>query len=130
MVLIKLLVRGSPHVTICALIRDASLDDLDALVQFENRCFDGDRLSRRYFRYLLTKGNAETVGEMDGGVLRGYAMLLFNTGTSLARLYSLAVDPDQQRKGVASALLQAAEERARRHDAVTLRLEIRKDNHA
>jgi len=112
------------------MIRDATLDDLDALVQIENRCFDGDRLSRRNFRYLLTKGNAETVVEVDGGVMRGYAMLLFNTGTSLARMYSLAVDPDQQRKGVASALLQAAEERARRHDAVTLRLEIRKDNHA
>lgn len=112
------------------MIRDATLDDLDALVQIENRCFDGDRLSRRNFRYLLTKGNAETIVDVDGGVMRGYAMLLFNTGTSLARMYSLAVDPAQQRKGVASALLQAAEERARGHDAVTLRLEIRKDNHA
>src|SRR3569623_2363047 len=112
------------------MIRDATLDDLDALVQIENRCFDGDRLSRRNFRYLLTKGNAETVVDVDGGVMRGYAMLLINTGTSLARMYSLAVDPAQQRKGVASALLQASEERARRHDAVTLRLDIRKDKHS
>src|SRR3569833_822867 len=112
------------------MIRDATLDDLDALVEVEYRCFDSDRLSRRNFRYLQTNGNAETVIDEEGGVIRGYAMLLFNTGTSLARMYSLAGDPDQQRKGVASALLQAAEERARRHDAVTLRLEIRKDNHA
>lgn len=110
------------------MIRDATLDDLDALVEVENRCFDSDRLSRRSFRYLLTKGNAEIIVEEDNGVLRGYAMLLFNTGTSLARLYSLAVDPAQQRKGVASALVQAAEEKARVNDAVTLRLEIRKDN--
>jgi len=112
------------------MIRDATLDDLDALVEVENRCFDSDRLSRRNFRYLLTKGNAETVIDEEGGVIRGYAMLLFNTGTSLARMYSLAVDPAQQRKGIASALLRASEDSARAHDAVTLRLEIRKDNAA
>lgn len=110
------------------MIRHATLDDLDALVEVENRCFDSDRLSRRNFRYLLTKGNAETVVDEEDGALRGYAMLLFNTGTSLARLYSLAVDPGHQRKGVASALVRASEESARAHDAVTLRLEIRKDN--
>lgn len=110
------------------MIRAATLADLHALVQVENRCFDSDRLSRRNFRYLLTKGNAETLVDEEDGVIRGYAMLLFNTGTSLARLYSLAVDPGQQRKGVASALVQASEETARANDAVTLRLEIRKDN--
>src|SRR3569623_1194880 len=68
--------------------RDATLDDLDALVEVENRCCDSDRLSRRNFRYLLTKGNAETVIDEEGGGIRGYAMLLFNTGTSLARMYS------------------------------------------
>lgn len=112
------------------MIRDATLVDLDALVEVENRCFDSDRLSRRNFRYLLTKGNAETVADEEDGVIRGYAMLLFNTGTSLARMYSLAVDPAHQRKGIASALLRASEDSARAHDAVTLRLEIRKDNAA
>src|SRR3569832_2599620 len=112
------------------MIRDATHDDLDALVEVEIRCFDSDRLSRRNFRYLLTKGNAETVIDEEGGVIRGYAMLLFNTGTSLARMYSLAVAPAQQRKGIASALLRASEASARAHAAVPLRLEIRKDNAA
>ncbi len=110
------------------MIRPATLDDLSALVRVENRCFDTDRLSRRNFRYLLTKGNAETVVDVENGVMRGYSMVLFNTGTSLARLYSLAVDPDFQRKGVAAALVQASEDEATRNDCVTLRLEIRKDN--
>src|SRR3569832_1902202 len=103
------------------MIRDATLDDLDALVEVENRCFASDRLSRRNFRYLLTKGNAETVIDEEGGVIRGYAMLLFNTGTSLARMYSLAVAPAQQRKGIASALLRASDDSARAHDAVARR---------
>src|SRR3569832_608680 len=112
------------------MIRGATLDDLDALVEVENRCFDSDRLSRRNFRYLLTKGNAETVIDEEGGVIRGYAMLLFNSGSSLVCLFLFAVDPAQQRKGIASALLCASEDSARAHDAVTLRLEIRKDNAA
>ncbi|MDF5829437.1 peptidase C39 family protein [Pseudomonas aeruginosa] len=33
-----------------------------------------------------------TVAEGDGGVL-GYALVLFHEGTSLARLYSIAIDP-------------------------------------
>src|SRR3569833_2411526 len=112
------------------MIRDATLDDPDAMEEVENRCFDSDRLSRSNYRYLLTKSNAETVSDEEGGVIRGNAMLMFNTGTSLARMYSLAVDPAQQRKGSASALLRASEDSARAHDAVTLRLEIRKDNAA
>jgi ribosomal protein S18 acetylase RimI-like enzyme len=112
------------------MIRQATLDDLDALVRIEDSCFDTDRLSRRNFRYLLIKGNAEILVEEDKGVVRGYTMLLFNTGTSLARLYSLAVDPAQQRKGIAATLVAASEMAARQNDCVSLRLEIRKDNSA
>ena len=79
------------------MIRHATLDDLDALVGIEDSSFDSDRMSRRSFRYLLTEGNAETLVEEENGVIRGYSMLLFNMGTSLARLYSLAVDPAYQR---------------------------------
>ncbi len=110
------------------MIRPATLDDLEALVDIENRTFDSDRLSRRSFRYLLTKANAETLVDAHDNKLRGYAMLLFNTGTSLARLYSLAVNPDFQRQGVANRMVEAAEEMAERHECVTLRLEIRQDN--
>ena len=110
------------------MIRHATLDDLDALVGIEDSCFDSDRMSRRSFRYLLTEGNAETLVEEENGAIRGYCMLLFNMGTSLARLYSLAVDPAYQRQGVAGRLVQASEDAARGHDCVSLRLEIRKDN--
>jgi ribosomal protein S18 acetylase RimI-like enzyme len=112
------------------MIRHATLDDLDALVAIEDRCFDTDRLSRRNFRYLLIKGNAETLVEEEKGVVRGYAMLLFNSGVSLARFYSLAVDPGCQRMGVAGRLVEAAEVTARQNDCVAMRLEIRRDNAA
>jgi ribosomal protein S18 acetylase RimI-like enzyme len=112
------------------MIRHATLNDLDALVRIEDRCFETDRLSRRNFRYLLKKGHAETLVEEEKGVVRGYTMLLFNDGISMARLYSLAVDPQFQRMGVAARLVEASEVSARQHDCVSLRLEIRKDNSA
>lgn len=75
------------------MIRPATLDDLDALVAIEERCFDSDRLSRRSFRHLLTRGRAITLVIERDGRLCGYSMALCNTGTSLGRLYSFAVDP-------------------------------------
>jgi ribosomal protein S18 acetylase RimI-like enzyme len=112
------------------MIRPAALKDLDALERIETRSFETDRLSRRSFRYLLTKANAATLVDEKSGVVRGYAMLLFNTGTSLARLYSYAVDPDYRNKGIGGRLVQAAEELAQENECVTLRLEVRKDNAA
>lgn len=109
-------------------IRPARLDDLNALLDLENRCFVTDRLSRRSFRYLLTRGNAETLVDEAGDVLRGYCIVLFNDGTSLARLYSLAVAPEAQGQGVGRALVQAAEHMAIDNDCMHMRLEIRTDN--
>jgi len=111
------------------MIRAATPADIDSLVAIENRSFDSDRLSRRNFKYLLTKAKSVILVDDAGGDIRGYALLLFHAGTSLVRLYSLAVDPDSRRRGIGTALLEACEEAARERDGVTLRLEVRQDNH-
>ena len=110
------------------MIRSAKLKDLESLVALENSSFSSDRFSRRSFRYLLTKANAETLVYENGDHLAGYVMLLFNMGTSLARMYSLAVYPGDQGKGIGTALIQAAEDHVREHDCMSMRLEVRKDN--
>ncbi len=109
-------------------VRRGGLEDLEELVALEARCFETDRLSRRNFRYLLSRANALTLVEDEAGALNGYAMLLFNTGTSLARLYSVAVDPRSRGLGLGARLLEAAEGAAREHDCVSVRLEVRADN--
>jgi ribosomal protein S18 acetylase RimI-like enzyme/predicted double-glycine peptidase len=112
-----------------AVIRDATVNDLDSLVRLEERCFDSDRLSRRSFRYMILRSHARLIVEDEHGTLRGYALVLFLRGTSLARLYSIATDPDHRGAGIGHALLMAAEDAAREHGAVSMRLEIRSDNH-
>jgi ribosomal-protein-alanine acetyltransferase len=110
------------------MIRTAQLQDLTALLAIENKSFDIDRLSRRSFRYLLTKANADTLVYEESGQLLGYVMVLFNIGTSLARMYSLAVDPAARGRGIGRQLIMAAESRVLEHDCISMRLEVRRDN--
>jgi ribosomal protein S18 acetylase RimI-like enzyme len=114
----------------CSHTRLAGPEDLDELVRLENAAFVQDRLSRRSLRHLLTRGHAVTlVDELDGR-LRGYVLLLLRQGTSLVRLYSIAVDPAWQGRGVAAGLVRAAEAAALEREGVSMRLEIRRDNTA
>ncbi|WP_018232565.1 GNAT family N-acetyltransferase/peptidase C39 family protein [Thioalkalivibrio thiocyanodenitrificans] len=112
------------------MIRPAQVSDIPALVALEERCFEIDRLSRRQFRYMLTKANAHVLVSDRAGALNGYVLLLFSRGTSMARLYSIAVERDTRGQGIGQALVEAAEEAARDRDCAYLRLEIRKDNTA
>ena len=109
-------------------IRSAELADLDALVEIENRCFDSDRLSRRSFRHLLTRGRAATLVAESGGVVVGYVLVLFSHGTLHARIYSLAVDPAARGQGLGRDLVEAAEDAAKDQECSEIRLEVRKDN--
>lgn len=109
-------------------IREANADDIAVLLAIEEASFSADRLSRRSFRHLLTQGNSVTlIGEMQGCAC-GYLTLLFRADVSLARVYSIATAPAWLGKGIASALLHAAEELALARQCVAIRLEIRKDN--
>jgi ribosomal protein S18 acetylase RimI-like enzyme len=109
-------------------IRAASLADLDALVEIETSAFQSDRLSRRQFRHMLTRAHAVTlVAEADGHVL-GYILLLFSRGTSVARVYSIAVQAAAGGRGIGRALVTAAETHAWAEERAYVRLEIRRDN--
>lgn len=109
-------------------IRPANLQDLDALVAVENRCFTSDRISRRSFRDLLTRPTVATVVAIAGGAIAGYAMLLFRQGTGLSRLYSICVDPAFAGRGIGRALMKAAENETFERGRMLLRLEVREDN--
>lgn len=115
-------------VTEALTFRRATLPDVSALTQLESRCFDSDRISSRSFRRFITEKRSDLVlVEHDGSVV-GYFLLIYRRGTSLARLYSLAVDPDKRKRGIAELLMSAAEKAASARNCVLLRLEVRFDN--
>jgi GNAT superfamily N-acetyltransferase len=96
----------------------------------ENLSFQGDRLSRRSLSHLIKRGNATILVNVDETRARGYALVLYRKGTSLARLYSIVVHPDFRGLGLGLELLEAAEKDALKNDCVIMRLEVRKDNTA
>jgi ribosomal protein S18 acetylase RimI-like enzyme len=111
------------------LLRRARLADLAALVRLEES-FPTDQLSRRNFRHLLKHGNADIwVGEAQD-TLTGNVVLFYRRHARVARVYSLVVHVEHQRRGVAQALMQTAESAALSRGCHTIRLEVRADNTA
>lgn len=109
-------------------IRPATPGDIEALLALENRTFQTDRLTRRNFQHLLTRAHAACLIAERGDELLGYVLVLFRRGTSLARLYSLAVAETARGLGIGRLLLEAAEAAALENEVWLMRLEVRPDN--
>ena len=108
-------------------VRSARADDLAALLALE-ALFPGDRLSPRQFRHHLASPTAQLRVAHDATGVAGYALLLLRRGSTVARLYSIVVDPRWRGRGIGALLLADAEQIAREAGATRLRLEVRADN--
>ncbi len=109
-------------------LRLADPGDLDALLALESHCFEHDRLSRRSFRYFLTKSQAQLW--VIGAPIIAYGLVLFHRGTSVARIYSLAVHSQARGQGLARTLVEAMERSARAGNMLHIHLEVAEDNHS
>ncbi len=111
------------------LIRAAAPADVEALVALENSVFETDRISRRSFLRFINSASADVlVAQAAGGGIAGYALNLYRRTTSVARLYSIATTEAARGTGLGRALIEAAEDAARRHGELFMRLEVRPDN--
>jgi [ribosomal protein S18]-alanine N-acetyltransferase len=105
------------------------MTDLDALLALERDFFTPDhRISRRSFRRFIAAPNASLIVAQIGSAVAGCALVLYRHGSGLARLYTIAVAGEFQRRGLARRLLAAAEANARRRGCATMRLEVRADD--
>ena len=109
-------------------IRPAVVSDVGQLAELENKCFDSDQLSRRSFKWMITKGRALLLVAESEQHIVGYVLLLYHQGTSLGRVYSLAVAAEQRKLGLAKQLMEIAEREALEDGRSFLRLEVRPDN--
>lgn len=110
------------------MIRPANSKDVDELLRLEHACFDHDLLTRTDFRNALRAAKSLILVEDDGGSLAAYALLRMQGRKG--HLLSLAVDPEQRRRGLGRALILAAEEAALARGARHMQLELREDNGA
>ncbi len=121
----------SPPTRIAVRVRRADPSDLDDLVALEQRAFSTDRMSRDQYRRHLDSDSAEILLAGAGQhTCLGSVVLFFRTGSTVARVYSLATQPEARGQGVGTALLRAAVAAARRRGCRVLRLEVRADNAA
>lgn len=112
------------------IVLPAHAADLDALTELENKVFvtsDG-KLNKRAFRYHLQSKNLLMVAkpQRDTPVIAGYILVLLYRHS--ARIYSLAVDPEFQRQGVAKLLLTSTLDQIVSRGIGKVVLELRQEN--
>lgn len=112
-------------------IRLASLSDLNGLCKVEAESFDTTKYhtsSRRQFRHLLTKGQADILVAVNGDDVVGSAVIFYRSTSRFGRFYSLAVRPDFQGGSIGKDLFAAVEKRIKDKGLSGILLEIRGDN--
>lgn len=109
-------------------IRAARPADVAAIAALEAASFTTDRLTRRSVRTLMAAPSARLEVAAHDGAVAGYALVLLRRGSSVARLYSLAVAAGESGHGTGHRLVDAAEAAARQAGRRVLRLEVRADN--
>lgn len=108
--------------------RVATPADVPELMALEQHCFTTDRLSPRSFQWMVSRAHGQLLVAENERQLLGYALVLFRRGTSLARLYSIAIAEHARGMGLGKQLLARIEACAQVHECARLRLEVRTDN--
>lgn len=111
-----------------AILRDADLDDLDAIMALETETFPSDAWSRDMMAAELAATHTRYVVAIVGDAIVGYGGLSAPVGATQADIQTIAVDARHRRHGIGALLLERLldEARARRVDDVLL--EVRADN--
>lgn len=113
-------------------VRAATVADLPDLMHLETLFPEGDRISARSWRRFIARLGCVVVAVAENGEAQvlGAAVVLTLHGSQAARIYSLAVDPRAQGRGVGRALVEAACDLAVQAGCTRLSLEVRPDNAA
>jgi ribosomal-protein-alanine acetyltransferase len=109
------------------MIREYLPADGDAIFAVCNASRGAAQWARENYDRAEANGQIILVAE-DAGKIQGF--LIARVVANEAEILNMAVDPEQRRRGAGSALVLAAEEQARRHDAKQIYLEVRESNAA
>lgn len=105
--------------------RPARLSDIAKLVTLEQSAFSVHQLGAEAFRRLLGRDSSLVLVCERGEEFLGHAVVLFRARTTVARLYSIAIVPEERGRGTGRALLLALVNIARERELGALSLEVR-----
>ena len=109
--------------------RKATLKDINPLLNLENQCFSTDALSRSSFRYFIKSGKNDLIVSIaNKKVMVGYFLILYRKGGRNGRLYSLAVHPEWQGRGLGRIFIARIASKLKKRGHNVLILEVRGDN--
>jgi len=112
-------------------IRIATPDDFERIVELEYLCFRKEQAyTRHQLHYLLIKANSTVFVETTGSHVRGFLIILYRRGTTVAGIETINVDPMHRKKGIGLRLLSVAEEHLRKKGIHKIRLEVSIANNA
>ncbi len=111
-------------------IEDASLKDLEQLVEIEKQCFTSEAFSRQQISYLLTDYNSISLIAKTNGKIAGFIILQLENQEDIifGHIITLNVAVIFRRKGVAQKLLFDCEAILKSRGVTECRLEVRQDN--
>lgn len=109
-------------------IRDASLDDLDAIMVLETSTFATDAWSSAMMAAELAAPHTRYVVAVDGDRVVAYAGLSAPAGAGQADVQTIAVDAPSRGRGLGAQLLTVLLDEAVARGADDVLLEVRADN--
>jgi ribosomal-protein-alanine acetyltransferase len=104
------------------------MDDLETIVELEQRLFPDDAWPRQMLRDEIEGSqNVMLVAEDDRGII-GYAAAQALTGNDIADVHNIAIVESARGKGLGAQLFDALIEWCRARGATAFMLEVRADN--
>ena len=85
--------------------QNASLKDLNQLVELENLCFSYDQLGQSKFKAFILKETSQLLVLKDDQKIIGYVLTLFRKNSNKCRIYSLCVHPEYSGQGLAGLIM-------------------------
>ncbi|MFH1100686.1 MAG: ribosomal protein S18-alanine N-acetyltransferase [Methanobacteriota archaeon] len=112
-------------------IRKAVPGDHKQIYLLEKKCFPGAlAYSKQQLKYLLTKAHRTFLVETHNETIRGFIIILYRKGTSIAGLETVNVNPQYQKQGIGKRLLKTAEDEMKKNGIKMVRLEVSPGNRA
>ena len=110
-------------------IRKATQIDLPKIIKLEESCFENEiAYSSKQLKYLVTRANSNSLVETYENEIRGFLVVLYKKGTSVAGIETISVDYQYRGKGIAKKLLFSSEEDMFTKGIKKIRLEVSMGN--